>query len=939
MGGLYRLLSERGKEMEGAAVAAQELQPGEVHELKIDPERARGTSRLYFGGHDTRLKLKVKRRLPPAFWGAAAALLVATACGAWLGLSYLYRPSILSVDNTRAFNFGDSKVLVTATGGRLTRVILRNDQGKEVREFAVQPWTDRAGGYYFRPAGAPPGTYALILASGLFRGPAAEARLAVDSPAFSIEPTVWNRLAPLAIALTSKNNYPLEREKIQKLAFRPKPTRVEPAKIEPGKESNGKAAKPEPAAPRAGKPRRPVEFAMPYGRPMPLKAGTFQPAHEGEYEVLLDGLLLTGEFTASGQTLTVRVAGPQVLAVEPNPATRQPDGQVQIALKGLDLPAGLPLELLAGEKENLAALRLEPIAGGGGKYQGSAAPGKYRLAWPLPGAGGKTEPSKAPREEIDGLILEVYPAPQVLAVSPALVPPDTQVELTVNGLNLKNAPAISLKPLSGGEGELTFALDSSKVREVEGAQSEVQLEPLSLKSGKYAIGPGEKAVLEVIENCQKLLDAYRGDLSGLDRLTSCLAEKHARDDVRRAAAVVFFDQGLFDEALALYRRLDDLPSRFRAALIARFLKPDGKFSFAVRAGDPPGDPFYRAAVALGWVEGKQGEPPLDPSGTWDVDFARGFLAADPRVAIEALNLSIQKKSAAAVVKEIQPFAPALERLALAQLNLGGHLLKSGQPIATRDHIAQNFFATAEFYERLPKNDQARCAFYHGHALLWYSGDEDGAVKSFQQGQALEGEEYAALCQEYLEAIAPAPGGGAPAISSAGGGGSAWEGNFLTALKYYLQVRNTPNTNILTEKYDFGSRLYPEERKRSVELHAAIRQLETAAEVRDPFAQNALLFYLRNAQRLSWPAQEGGRKGREHRERLLSAEMGPGLAPLRDFYLLEGEIGPLESAQLTVLPVKEVSAHLKKVSELLSRPELPEAFKARLKGLQRKLQLS
>ncbi|MBI4583546.1 MAG: serine/threonine protein kinase [Planctomycetes bacterium] len=926
----YFLLTSRGKKIPAAVLQSKEVEPGEIHELQISPQLQRGVPKIYFGDSNTGLNLKVRRKLPASFWAAAAILVAALTAGAWLALAYHYQPVITGVENNRVFNFGDSKVLLTARGGKLLEVILRHEKGPEVKGYAVQPWADKAGGYFFRPAGAPPGNYSLIPRGRIFRGKPAEAPLAVESPAFQLEPQTANRLMPLALNLSSKNRFPIEKEKFQKLTFKSRPGA--PGKEPPEKGPEKNASKPEeerkepPPLARGGKdvsePGERVEFSIPFGAMMPVKAGTFKSRHEGEYEVFLDGTFLSGEFTASSEPLSFKITGPRIEGIQTNPATLDAEKKIQISLKGSGLPQGLPLQLISSDKQKPSGpFRLEPEPGGG--FRGEAAAGKYSLAWDL----GKEE-----REEIPGLSLEVYPAPEVLAVTPAAVPPETKVELTLNGINLRGAGVISLKPLSGDEGALTFAIDSSRLRQEEGAQSEYQLESLELKTGKYAVGPGEKAILEVVENCQKLLDAYTKDLSGQERLIRCLGEIHAKDEVRRAAAGVFFDQGFFAEALPLYRKLGDLPSRFRAAFLSQFLEAAEGTRFTPRAEDPPGDPFYRAAVAMGWVEGKSGEPPLDPSGTWDVDFARGYLASDPRIAIEALTLSIQKKASAALVKEIQPFAPAFERLATAQLDLAVYYLAAANPLEARDHLRRQFFTAGGQYELLSENDRARCCFFYGHALVWYSGDEAEAIKYFQQGMAFKGHEYATLCRKYLEGLgAEAGGDGGDAA-----GESSWGWNFLTAVKYYYQVRNSPNYNILTEMYDF--RLFPEERNKSLDLHRAIRRLESSTEIRDPFAQNALLFYLRHAQLLSWPGQEGGRRAREHRERLLGFKLGQELQALRDFFLLEGEVGSLETAQIAILPGMEAGAYLKKANELLSKPSLPESFKERLKRLQRKLQL-
>jgi hypothetical protein len=311
---------------------------------------------------------------------------------------------------------------------------------------------------------------------------------------------------------------------------------------------------------------------------------------------------------------------------------------------------------------------------------------------------------------------------------------------------------------------------------------------------------------------------------------------------------------------------------------------------------------------------------------------RGSLAGEPRAAVEALELSIEKKKVAALVKEIEPFAPASDALAAAKLRLIIAQLLEGDPARVREDLRTTFFDSPRNYERLSPRDRARACFFHGHAMLWTWGDEEKAAQAFAQG-VKEGEsgDYALACRHYQQALAGSATPG-PSGSSAPG----WEGSFIVAYRHYRHVRASPNYNILTEKYDFGSPLYPEERKVSLELHQAIKRLESTADVPDPFAHHALLYFLRSAQLLSWPREEGGLKAREHEQKLLSLKLGREAAVLRDFYLLEGAVVPLETAQLALLPYKESQESLKRVGDVL-KAGLGEPLHARLKLLEKKLQ--
>ena len=145
--------------------------------------------------------------------------------------------------------------------------------------------------------------------------------------------------------------------------------------------------------------------------------------------------------------------------------------------------------------------------------------------------------------------------------------------------------------------------------------------------------------------------------------------------------------------------------------------------------------------------------------------------------------------------------------------------------------------------------------------------------------ALEAMEAGRWCRGYLGALRLSPEG--LAIEP----GSSWQDDFLSVFRHYREISENPNYNLLTERYDFNVHLPAEEREKSVEFHKSLRSLEEASTFADGFAHHSLLYYLRNAQKIAWPLQEGGNKALEHRQRLEGLSLSESLNRLRAFYLL------------------------------------------------------
>ena len=158
---------------------------------------------------------------------------------------------------------------------------------------------------------------------------------------------------------------------------------------------------------------------------------------------------------------------------------------------------------------------------------------------------------------------------------------------------------------------------------------------------------------------------------------------------------------------------------------------------------------------------------------------------------------------------------------------------------------------------------------------------------------------------------------------------------LPVFGYYKEIAEHPNYNLLTERYDFDVYLPEADRQKSIAFHRALRNLERFTEPADPFVHHVLLYYLRNAQRVSWPTQEGGNKAGEHLSHLSALPAPDNVTPLRDFYISLGDIGPLDAGQIAVLPSSFREEQTQRLHSLKTRA-LPSHFQKAATELENKL---
>ncbi len=894
-GDAYSLRTRTGKEIAGAVLEAREAEEGKSHTLVLSPRLRRGKARLAFGGADTRLRLRVRRQLPRGVWVVIALGLLGALGVAGHQLARALAPEITALDRQRVFNFHDTTV--SLSGRRLERITLEEVDGTHTATIPLEaPEAEGEEGdegrYRFSVDGFTPGEYRLVPHATILRGEPAAEPLTIASPRFELEPAVVDRLERSELVLSSASGFPIETIETPTLTLRRATPSVEQALEED--------------APEPG-----LDFPLDGAGRFVIEAGALRPEQEGEYEVLLDGTALDASLSASGDALAVRVIGYRVTAIEPNPVTAASDESIEIAVRGERVPADLRLALVAGDTVS-STLQSD----GSERFTGTAEPGSYALAWEL---------ATDDLETIAGVALAVHPPPRVTGVAPGTVRPGVPVDLRFTGLNLRRAGSIALRH-TGATSVVELAVEPDRVLQTD-VEAEYATRVVLDETGRYSVAPGEGVFLEVAEDCAALLEQYLADASVRVRLVSCLADRRVPADLRRQGADLFFDQGYFAAALALYRDLADLKSRFRTAFLRHFVESAADVELAVRDGDLPTSPYMQAAVALGWVPGRTGAPPVGSGNTWDVDFVRGHLAADPEPAIEAFELAIAKKRQAAADRAVTEFEPALDGLAAAYLDHAAVLLERGSPLRARETLEDAFFATQEHIERLGDDARSFCHFLRGHMTLWYAGGDEAAAASLRQGLESGAGGYALLCRRYLEVLgAVEERASGPRMTFSG----FW-GAFLTATKHYRGVRRAASAGILTEIYDFGVAIDAEERAASVELHEAVRNLETSRVIADPFARLALLFYLRNAQRLSWPGQEGGERATEHRRELLDLGLREDERAIRDLYLLEAQIRPLEPAQIAALRRDEVT----RLGETLTRVEgsrLPAGFGPRVAAL-------
>ena len=245
-------------------------------------------------------------------------------------------------------------------------------------------------------------------------------------------------------------------------------------------------------------------------------------------------------------------------------------------------------------------------------------------------------------------------------------------------------------------------------------------------------------------------------------------------------------------------------------------------------------------------------------------------------------------------------------------------------------------------QALGEEGQALALFWLGHIQLWYQGENETGLETLRRA-ATSGGRSAQWARLYMEGV-PLPGAAdagaassteADAQATHADDASDWVIAFLNVFRYLRVIDGGPNFNLLTERYDFDVYLTAEERKESIAFHRALRILEEIEEPVDPVAHYALLYYLRSAQRLSWPLQPGGGKALEHRNRFLAVNAPDTLEPLRRYYLVRAAVGPLAGTEISVMSSSERKGYLDQL-EAIGKGTLPEAFVTRVQDFKNKL---
>ena len=336
---------------------------------------------------------------------------------------------------------------------------------------------------------------------------------------------------------------------------------------------------------------------------------------------------------------------------------------------------------------------------------------------------------------------------------------------------------------------------------------------------------------------------------------------------------------------------------------------------------------------------------------WELEFVRGVTTDDQFRQVEAFQLSLARQERAAKGFG-QEFTPARKRLARAWLAVGEKRLSKLEVAEAERVLAEEVLATRSVWDHLQEDERAWAHFLLGHIALWYRGDVDVASASLEQARTTGSGSLAAWSGEYLAAIrleelTPEgegaeekplrPANPAPA-SFAGGSPQAWFSAFVEVYRYRQDIAENPNYNILTERYDFDVYLPQGERKKSRAFHKALRALEAIESPFDPFAHQAVIYHLRNAQRIAWPNQEGGTKAPTVRGRLEALPVSSDLVVLREYYLLLGDLGPLEAPQLAVLPREEIADLAARIDRVEKDQGLPPALVNKVKELKEKLQI-
>ncbi|MFQ5655787.1 MAG: hypothetical protein ACE5GW_13790, partial [Planctomycetota bacterium] len=489
---------------------------------------------------------------------------------------------------------------------------------------------------------------------------------------------------------------------------------------------------------------------------------------------------------------------------------------------------------------------------------------------------------------------------------------------------------IVLRPERGRGEPIVIPLDPARVTAGEGLRGSYRADDLLLDTGTWRVEPARKGIrLEVFDNCRELADAFERSGGDPAALLACLEGERPPTEVLLAGADLFFDRGLFEEARRIYHLRRELRSRFRELFIEVYIEGRRDPRLPIEEWERSG-PYGIAATRLGWAEGEARAFGPGVELPWELEFVRGATAADAAGAAAGFEDAIESKRTASAGLEQMEFTPAHVGLARASLALAANRIGDLQIPEAATLLGDRIIGEDDLWRFLDAEERARALFWHGHIRLWYRGDEAGAIEALARGAAAGGGDLAGWCRLYLAGLdRGVDAGEEPPVEG-------WEPAFLELFRFHREIAREPNYNLLTERSDLNAYLSADERRRSGELHEALRALEEVSSPADPLAHLVVLYSLRNAQHVSWPAQEGGRKALEHRAQLLALPAPAAVAPLLAYHQLAGEVSPLDRSQLVVLPEHEREALLERIRGFEGK-ELPASFQEKLKSLERRLQ--
>lgn len=872
--GGYALVAPNGDPIPGGIVDVEEVEPERRHRLHLSPGLSGGQPKIRFGSIDTGLQLKVKRQLPAlAGLGIAAALLLSLAAVTFVA-GRQFAPTIHGVHPSAIFAFGSTDVEVE--GAYLDAVELVTSDGRVGARLQAESLPDRDGTYRVSLAGVPEGDYALRPIGPLFGAAASDVRMRVQPVGLRIEPVRINRLEGSKLRIHSVTGFDVHRLKTLELL----------------RDDGGTLA------------ALPLENGMAEIRP-----GRFSASDHGKYRLAAEGV-------AFGKGVELEIVGPMIKTLVPNPVTPGPNGAVSLAIDGSGLGRDLWIGLVpAGEVDDSSPLPLERTSDN--KLRARVAPGSYHIV---------LGPDVSNLEALQGRTLLVLPPPRVVAVSPQRLMPNRETRVTIEGTNLQALERIVLQPEEASLERIEIALDGARVRKKGDLEGSYDF-GVRLQSGIYRIQPSTGALaLEVFDDCRKAVDAFRVS-SDPKPLLDCLRKGRPSEEIRREAADLLFDRGLFAEARKLHGEgLGDLKSRFRASFVDTFVLKKSIPLMELEEKERS-TPYGIAALLLGWAGLRKVQFPDTATLPWELEFVRAETDRDPRTRVAAYKASIAEKTAACRGFEINEFAPALDGLARAKLDLAVSLLRKLRIAESQALLESDLIGNPKLWARLSPAAQARSLFWHGHLLLWYRGETAAASGAFARAARLEGD-AASHSRLYLDALAKEPLATAKEAPQSG-----WVSAFLRVYRHYREITQSPNYNLLTERHDQSVYLPPHDRETSLELHRHLRELESLAPI-DSFAHYALLHAVRNAQRIAWPNQDAEGRALEHRKKFLALDVAEGLQPLKQFYLLLGDLGPHTLSQRTALSRSERKKRVQR-AEAVAKMPLPEALRAAAQRLRKK----